>query len=204
MPKQIYSLLVAGLLLTTLVGCQSGPTVQTQRLIQHQAMIDFSGLKAPALLDAVRVQASLPASWNMQSLEQKPLYTHQQWKSPSLHTGVGVIYVRLPLPLGTPMLIWAARQQFTQQQGQGHEMAEWTDELGRRWFEAETPKYHARGYAMVNGLDAWIVYFGYKVNVPPDPAEISEGIRSLETFIPVRAGEKPVVPTTMPSVPQVH
>ena len=41
-----------------------------------------------------------------------------------------------------------------------------------------------RGYAVTNGGDAWIVYFGYKINRPPDPAELSLAARCVDTVVP--------------------
>jgi hypothetical protein len=172
------------------LGCQSGPPVESHRLIQHQALIDFSGLKPVETMEVVRVQASVPSSWSMHAIERHALYSHQQWKNASNSTGVGVVYARLPLPIGTGMLLWLGRQQYAKTSDEGREIGQWTDELGRRWFEAETKKFHARGYAIVDGLDAWIVYFGYKVDAPPEPADISLAARCVETFVPIKAGEK--------------
>ena len=62
---------------------------------------------------------------------------------------------------------------------------EWTDELGRNWFEVENNKYHVRGYALAQGFEAWIVYFGYKLNYPPDLGEISLAARAADTFVPL-------------------
>ena len=178
-----------------LAGCQSGPPVESHRLIQHQAFIDFSGLKPAELSPAIRMQASLPAAWSLHDTEVKALYTHQQWKSPSSRTGVGALYARLPLPISADLLLWFGRQQYTKQADDGREIGRWTDELGRHWFEVENNKYHARGYAIVKGRDAWIVYMGYKLKAPPEPADISLAIRCIETFVPMTEGQKEATPT---------
>jgi hypothetical protein len=185
-----------GAILACLAGCQSGPPVESHRLIQHQAFIDFSGLKSPELTPVIKMQASLPAAWSLHGTEQKALYNHQQWKSPSSRTGVGAIYARLPIPVSADVLLWLGRQQYASQAEDGREIGRWTDELGRHWFEAENKKYHARGYAIVKGSDAWIVYMGYKLNVPPDPADISLAARCIETFVPMADGQK--LPTPSP------
>lgn len=189
----------AALLVLGGVGCSSGPPVESHRLIQHQALVDFSGLKAPEVAEAVRVQASTPASWSLHAVERRALYTHQQWKSASAKTAVGVIYARLPLPLGPDTLLWLGRQQYAKQGSDGRQIANWTDALGRRWFEAETDKYHTRGYAIVTGLDAWIVYMGYRIDTSPEPADISLGLRCMETFVPVKSGV--TLPAAVPQSP---
>src|SRR5689334_23163679 len=86
----------AAVILAGVVGCQSGVAVETHRLIEHQALIDFSGLRAPEVAADVRMQASVPASWSLHGIEKRTLFNHQQWKSPTARTAVGVIYARLP------------------------------------------------------------------------------------------------------------
>jgi hypothetical protein len=193
----------AVLLMAGAGGCQFGPGVQRHQLIQHQALIDFSGLKPAEAVEAVRVQASPPASWVLHGIERHALYNHQQWKSPTARTAVGVIYARLPLPISADTLLWLGRQQYAKQSADGKDLGNWTDSVGRRWFEAETNKYHCRGYAIASGLDAWIVYMGYKTDLAPEPADISLGARCVEMFVPVKAGEKFTVPMSRQQVTPV-
>ena len=165
-------------------GCQSTSPVTNRRLIEHQALIDFSGLKPAEQVAAVKVSCALPRQWDATALKKTPLYAHQQWRSPSGHTGVGVVYIRLPLQLSERMLLWFAKREYTKANEDGKAIGQWTDEVGREWFEAENNKYHVRGYALVRGFSAWIVYFGSKTGYPPDMAELSLAARCVQTFIP--------------------
>lgn len=176
-------MLAAGLLAG---GCQTaGPTVSTNALLAHLPGINFVGLKPMGQVEGVNVACSIPADWKPLKLDRRALYTHQQWKSPSGYTGVGVIYAHLPLPLSAHALLWFAKLEYSKQgDANGKLIREWTDSLGRPWFEGQNSKYHARGYAVVNGGDAWIVYLGYKSNRPPDPAELSLAASSVETVVP--------------------
>ena len=161
------------LVLFTTGGCQQTSQVTHRRIIEHQAMIDFSGLGSPELIENVNVHAAVPRNWDRLESAANPLYTHQQWRSPSTKTGVGVAHLRLPIPISTGMLLWIAKREYTKRGNDGKILAEWTDELGRPWFDAENNKYRVRGYAMVNGFEAWVIYFGYKSKFPPDPVELS-------------------------------
>ena len=185
------------MLLAISAGCQTGTQVSRHRLIEHQALIDFSGLGGPEVAERVRVQVAVPRTWVVHDVERRPLFTHQQWKSPSARTAVGVIYARLPLPVSSNMILWLATQQYAKRGGDGKELARWEDEVGRKWFEVETKKYHARGYVIVNGLDAWIAYSGFRTDVPPEPGEITMGVRCMESFVPIATGEE--VSTTSPA-----
>jgi hypothetical protein len=165
-----------------MTGCQQTPTVSHARLIEHQAMIDFSGLKAVEKIPSVKVQAGLPRQWTALAVQSNSLYTHQQWRSPSTKTGIGVAYVKLPLPVGIGMLKWLAKREY--KANDGRILSEWTDPLGRPWFEAENSKYHVQGYVVARGFEAWVVYFGNKSKLPPDPAELSLAARAVDTIIP--------------------
>jgi hypothetical protein len=176
-------------------GCQNGANLSSRRLIEHQALIDFSGLETVLPCEAVNVAIAPPRRWEALPLKNNPLYTHQQWRSPSGHTGVGVLCAHLPLPLSTSAVVWLAKQHYASQGKDGKLIDEWTDSLGRSWFEAEDGKYHVRGYVIAKGFSAWIVYFGYRTRYSPDLAEISIAARSLETVVP--GGE--IAPTTRPS-----
>ena len=180
----MFLLLPALALLVSAGGCQSSKPVSNRRLIEHQAMIDFSGLKPAEPLDAVKASCSIPRQWDAMPLKKTALYAHQQWKSPSTYTGVGVVYIRLPLPLSERTLLWFAKREYTKASDDGKLIGQWTDDLGREWFEAQNNKYHVRGYAIIRGMSAWIVYFGSKTGHPPDVAELGLAARCVETFLP--------------------
>ena len=181
---RLLPLLALPTLLSLAGGCQSSSPVTNRRLIEHQAMIDFSGLAPAEPVEAVKISCSIPRQWEALALKKTALYAHQQWKSPSTHTGVGVVYVRLPLPLSERTLLWIAKREYTKAGDDGKLIDQWTDEVGREWFEAQNNKYHVRGYAIVRGFNAWMVYFGSKTGYPPDLAELSLAARCVETFVP--------------------
>src|SRR3954467_15569891 len=61
-------------------GCQQTSHVVHRRLIEHQAMIDFSGLKPVELIENVNVRAAIPRNWDTLEAQSNALYTHQQWR----------------------------------------------------------------------------------------------------------------------------
>lgn len=180
-----YSLL----LLLTGTGCQLQQSVSTVRLIQHQAAIDFSGLKDAALCDAVKVHVAAPQTWQALPVKKAALYTDMQWRSPSKQTGVGVCYVRMPLPFSAQTLMWLAKQEYSKKSQDAEVLGEWTDPLGRPWFEAQNSKYHIRGYVVTKGFEAWVVYCGYRRAQPPSAPELGVAARSLETIVPTPFAE---------------
>jgi hypothetical protein len=178
-----------GVSVLALAGCQSTSSVSVHRLIAHQALIDFSGLKAPQTLNSVDVAASIPNHWEALPLQNRFLYVHQQWRAPSHNTGVGVAHIHMPLPMSAKMIIWFAKTQYASQNNrektvQGHLIGQWTDSVGREWFEAEDLKYHVKGYAITSGFDAWIIYSGYKLRYEPNLPEVAAAARSMDSILP--------------------
>ena len=175
------------------VGCQSAQPVSVRRLINHQAMVDFSGLRSAEHISAVKAEAAAPVTWKPQALKRSAMYTDMQWRSPSGTTAVGVAHVRMPLPLSARSLLWFAKGQYAKQSDDGRMLGQWVDELGRTWFEAETNKYRVRGFILTKGFEAWIVYNGFKTTVPTDVAELSMGARAMETIVPAPNGRRAFV-----------
>src|SRR5688572_11495475 len=187
------------LLIGASTGCSTTSTVTVRRLINHQAMIDFSGLKESERVDAVKVNVAAPESWTPLSLKKTSLFTDMHWKSPSGTSGVGVAYLRLPIPLSPKMLLWFAKSQYNGKRDDGGKMiGEWVDDFGRHWFEGSNEKYHARGFVMVHGREAWIIYCGYKTIKPPDAAELSLAAKCLDTIVPIPRGSRRDAPPSRP------
>lgn len=165
-------------------GCQLGASVPPYRLIEHQAMIDPSGLNESSICGSVKVHVEIPQKWSILQPKRTAIYTHQQWRSPSGMTGLGVCYIHLPIPMSADLIVWLAKREYGKHSDDGHLLAQWRDSLGRPWFEAETRTYHVRGYVVSRGFEAWIIYCGYKTEQAPRAAELGVAARSLETIVP--------------------
>ena len=181
--RPLALLLLAGLLVP-LTGCQTTSKVRERRMIETILNMDFTGLKQPETIQPLHVSISPPKTWEAMPLVKTPLYSHQQWRSPSRLTGVGVAYARMPLPLSRGMVIWLAKKEYTKRANDGRVIDQWDDDVGRTWFEGENNKYHVRGYVRVEGLGVWFVYYGHKAGTAPDPAEISLAARCVDTILP--------------------
>jgi hypothetical protein len=158
----------------------------------HQSHQDRQGLLPPIATPPVSVTCSVPPYWQQLPLKKTLLYTHEQWRAPDHHAGMGVAYFHTPVPMAPETIIWFAKSQYTQTAAKdpnGHLISEWTDAAGRAWFEAENSTYHVRGYAMTRGFEAWIVYSGYRVRAHPDPDEIDLAARSANTVLPMGNAE---------------
>ena len=175
--------------LPLLAACAPVPSVSPRRLIAHQAMLDFSGLLPVTLQSDVNVYVSVPSSWKRLAAERVPRIVHQQWRSPTRETGLGIAYLDLPFHVSPKLLIWFAKMEYAKQttpdgKPRGQLLSEWTDAEGREWFDAESDRYHVQGYAVTSGSDAWVVYAGYKVRSGLNWPEWAMAMRSIETALP--------------------
>src|SRR5215213_9665700 len=167
---------------SALTGCQLTQSVSTERLLQHQAMVDPTGLKDTQVCDAVKVHVATPQKWDALAPKKTALYTDMQWRSPSKMTGVGVAYIHLPLPIPASTIAWLAEKEYSKRANDGKLLATWQDALGRPWFEAENTRFHLRGYIVARGFEAWVIYCGYRLEQPPSAAELGVASRALETI----------------------
>ena len=72
----------------------------------------------------------------VEALQASTIYTHQQWRSPTRITGVGVAYLRLPIPLSPKAILWFAKSEYNKKKtSEGRDLGQWVDATGRHWFE---------------------------------------------------------------------
>jgi hypothetical protein len=135
-------------------GCQMTAPASKALLTEYRTKVDESGLSLAMAIEPLKANLASPAGWQPLPLQKNALYSHQQWRSPTKRTGVGVTYVRMPIPLSTKTLVWFAMNEAGKKTNNGRIIRQWHDELGREWFEAENDKYHMTGYVMTRGFDA--------------------------------------------------
>jgi hypothetical protein len=169
---------------TLLIGCSTTSPQAARQLIDHQSMIDFSGLEPMAADPDVHCSLSIPQHWKALPLKEGSMYKHQQWQSPSGTTMLGIVWARSPLPLPAKTIVWLAKDEYAKKKPGGKLLNEWTDKFGRQWFEAQTDKHHGRGYVIVDGRDIWIAYSASLRARPLAPGELSQSARCLESIRP--------------------
>ena len=172
-------------------GCAVAPPVSTKQILRQQALLDFTGLLPARPVEQLNVKWAVPRDWEQLPPKSGLMFTHQQYRSPSGVTGVGVAYVRLPLPVSSGMIAWFAQREYLKKHNDQKEarlIGRRSDAAGREWFKGENNKYHGTGYVMTRGNEAWIVYSGWRVMFPPNAEEISISQRSVRTIVPLPKG----------------
>lgn len=126
-----------------------------------------------------------PQAWQTGPLKQTAMYSQQEWYGPSHHTGLGVVFVHMPIPMPTSTLVWLAEKQYTQREDGGKMISQWTDPAGRNWFEAVSKTYHAKGYVIADGSNAWIAYCGYRTQFQKQDAEVAVAEQAMNALRPI-------------------
>ncbi|HEY1923439.1 MAG TPA: hypothetical protein VGG44_11870 [Tepidisphaeraceae bacterium] len=166
-------------------GCQY-QSISAARLEMHQSNLNKSGLTSLRVNPILKITYAPPELWVPLVPQENVLYSHQQWRSPDHQVGMGVAYAHTPVPISADMLIWFARAQYSKTQAaKGHVLGQWTDSLGRCWFEGENDKFHITGYAMTHGRDAWIVYSGYRLGGKASLNEIALAAKGADSVAPI-------------------
>jgi hypothetical protein len=172
-----------------LAGC-TVQNVSVFKLEMHQSEVNRTGLTVVRTDDLLQVTMASPQLWDLMPTTSNMIYSHRQWRSPDKHVGMGVAYLHMPVACSPQTLIWFAKAQYVHRtDGKGRLIAQWTDSLGRCWFEAENDLYHVRGYAMTRGNDAWIVYSGYRVHAEPTQVDLLLAERGADSVAPLPASE---------------
>ncbi len=180
----VCRLLIAGSLVTC-AGCQY-QSISTADLQIHQWNLNKTGLTAVHVDSMLRITCAPPEEWEPLRPQNNLIYSHQQWRSPDRHVGMGVAHMHTPVPLSAETIIWFAKTRYSEtHKTEGRLLGQWTDSLGRCWFEAENEKYHVIGYAMTRGLDAWVVYSGFRLGSDPPQSEIALAAKGADSVVPL-------------------
>jgi hypothetical protein len=190
----------AALLLLLPTACQQS-NIAGSELFKHQLQANPSGLTAPARFPDIHAVVAPPRDWTQIPASRGLFYVHQQWRSPDRGTGIGVAYVTLPLPISPQLLLFLARSQYAKDHSgsTGHLDTQWTDALGRLWFQGDDDNSHIRGYVLTRGLEAWIVYSGHHIRGPARQADIAMADRTADAVVPFLAGQTAVAAATSSS-----
>ena len=150
-------------------GCQS-TMPPAQALIEVREKVDGEGLTIAREVSPVKASVSVPPGWRTLKLQKTAIYTHQQWRSPTRRTAVGVTYIRMPLPFSAKTLAWLASARWAKAPRRGPPPR--TDPAPRmvRGGERQVPRHRLLHDPR---QDAWINYSGWRVKEPREAGESS-------------------------------
>jgi hypothetical protein len=132
------------------------------------------GLNPPQANKDVQAWVVPPLNWKADALKKSAQHAHQVWISPSGSTAYGVIYVNLPLPVGSELTLWGFLQEMQRVEGRADLLSKKTDiELPGLRFTAVGGLYTIRTNLVVSGFNAWAVYAGTLNDRPVNSGELA-------------------------------
>ncbi|MFT3786945.1 MAG: hypothetical protein QM770_12390 [Tepidisphaeraceae bacterium] len=165
---------------SVVAGCASKPkrTIVTP----PATMPADSGLRNPSFFAAPSAFPAPPLGWSLDKETGDDRFRHLVWISPTGRTAYGIIFFKLPLPVGHELAL---------QYGFLNEMKKNTGEanlLGKRWdpsiealrFEVEGGLYSLRSSFYVRGLEGWAVYAGTRRDQPLESDELKLAEKARE------------------------
>ena len=154
---------------------------------------------APALLtfQTFAVRARPPEGWTQKTNSISDRAEHITWLSPSGNTAYGVVFFRLPFPVGHEFAFSRGFvAEVRKREGEPYLIDKhWDDEIGGLRFTVRSPRYQIEAKFFVKGLRGYAVYAGSLADRPVDVNEFlrARAARESTRFArEIKPGDAPV------------
>lgn len=182
------------------IGCRAKP-----KTIQSTPPTTRHGISAPVYRGDMLAIATPPDGWVPEPIKQSSKHVHQLWISPSGRTAYGILYFKLPWPLGQDLTLQGFLNEMKKTEGAATLLEKKNDpNLPGLRFVAEGGLYLVRANLIVNGWRGWAMYAATKVKMDVDEKELElaesarESTRVGSELAPGKSATRPSG-TTQPS-----
>lgn len=131
-----------------------------------------------------------PAGWQYKLNSQDHDHEHVTWVSPSGDTACGILYFRMPFPVGHELAFkYGFLAEMKRKEGVANVLTkEWDPKLPGLRFTVESKLYLTRGNFFVHGWEGWMVYAGTRLDRPVNETDlkIAERVREAAVFVESR------------------
>ena len=190
-PTDILRLtLCAGLLAgAVVIGCSSKPEPfpSQRRRVALASAGDESVAPATQRSDLLAfnrfsVYVSPPLGWKMKINSSDERAEHVVWNSPGGNTAFGVIYFKLPFPVGHDLAFeWGFLPEARKREGSAEVLEKyWDPSIEGLRFTVKTPRYTVEAKFFVRGSRGWAAYSGTKTTQPVNQDELRQARQARE------------------------
>ncbi len=172
----ITSLLLLPLLLS---ACAAQRHIATTT----QPVAEMAGLSATYADVDLQALVSPPAGWKADPLKVAERSWHRVWVSPTGDTAYGVIFIKLPLPVGSELALMGFMMEMKKTEGEGRILDKRRDDAGALRYTAENPTHTIFARLITDGWLCWITYAGTLTGKPVNVEEILLASRAREATI---------------------
>lgn len=181
-------LMLVGLLVGLLVGCQSA--VDVEQLASSARTVERTDLETSLVLDEVAARVAPPEGWTRRPTQRRSIATHVQFRSPDETVRMGVVKLAMPLPLSADTIIWLARTGYKSKNGKPELLTRWTDDAGRHWLVGQDNAWQGEAYILTAGFRGWIVYRSWRRDPLPSEADRDRASRAVRAVVPALGGDE--------------
>jgi hypothetical protein len=162
-------------------GCCSASKPSVQQLQAGWTGPDTAGLTPPAFNADVVAVIDPPVGWKPEPLKSSDNHQDQVWLSSTGDTAYGVIYFKMPLPVGQDLAFSGFLSRMKKMQGEATLISREDDpKLPGIRFTAAGGKYVIRTNFIISGWEGWAVYAGTLKTGPIIGKELDLAIRARE------------------------
>jgi hypothetical protein len=125
-----------------------------------------------------------PVGWVKEPHKTTPRSEHDIWLSPTGATAYGVLFIKLPLPVGANLTLDQFLKEMKKREGEANLLEKQDDaEIDGIRFIADGGIHKIRAKLMTRGFRAWVIYAGSIHSKPERPDELEVAARAREATI---------------------
>ncbi len=154
-----------------LTGCSSGYK-QPPPPPASQPIAD--GLETPAFVAVLGAYPVPPVGWKLSNEGGDDRSHHTTWVSPTGRTAYGVVFFKLPFPVGHELALqYGFLPEMKKNAGEANLISKkWDEQIEGLRFEVEGGPYYIRTSFFVRGMQGWAIYAGTRRDQPIDEGEL--------------------------------
>lgn len=128
-----------------------------------------------------------PAGWRYELTSESDRHEHVTWISPGNNTACGIVYFRMPFPVGHELAFkYGFLAEMRRKEGKAEVLAKrWDPEIEGLRFTVESKFFHVEAKFFVRGMEGWAIYAGQRLGYPvnEEEFEIARRVREKAEFV---------------------
>ncbi len=128
-----------------------------------------------------------PADWRYELTSTSDRHEHVTWISPGNNTACGIVYFRMPFPVGHELAFkYGFLAEMRRKEGKADVLEKhWDPQIQGLRFIVESRFFHVEAKFFVRGSEGWAIYAGQRLNNPvnEDEFETAKRVRENADFV---------------------
>lgn len=128
-----------------------------------------------------------PSDWRYELTSQSERHEHVTWISPGGNTAFGIVYFRMPFPVGHELAFkYGFLAEMRRKEGVAKVLEKhWDRQIEGLRFVVESKFFHVEAKFFVRGSEGWAIYAGQRLNNPviEEEFETAKRVREKAEFV---------------------